>query len=208
MTVFPIFSTPVFVETYEVLDEDIQGIINEQYREYPKRRDGEQSIDTQIFKKYPRLHDICLAHVKEYVYNVLSVDEDRVRPKIICSWVNKHRPDERANRHGHTNSMFTGCIYLQIPENSGNLIFEASYNHCTYGTGMIEPPFVEEHILNSRVWQVVPERGMVALFPGHVDHMSGYNESEEDRYTIGFNVMLEGDFSEPTRDLVMEIKHV
>ena len=58
------------------------------------------------------------------------------------------------------------------------------------------------------MWQIVPERGMVALFPGHVDHMSGYNESTEDRYTIGFNVMLEGDFSEPTRDLVMEIKHV
>ena len=49
---------------------------------------------------------------------------------------------------------------------------------------------------------------MVALFPGHVDHMSGYNDNEIDRYSVGWNVMLEGDFSEKTRDLVIEIKNV
>ena len=30
----------------------------------------------------------------------------------------------------------------------------------------------------------------------------------DDRYSIGFNIMLEGDFSEKTRDLVIEIKNV
>ena len=207
MTVFPIFSTPVYVETYNIEDEDIQGIINEEYEDYPKRRDGAQSVNTQILQKYPRLHAICQEHAEKMCYDVLSI-QDRVRPKIVCSWVNKHRQGERANRHGHSNSMFTGCIYLQTPPESGNLMFEASYNHCTWSTGMIEPPVFEDTLINSRVWQIVPERGMVALFPGHVDHMSGYNDSEIDRYSIGWNVMLEGDFSEKTRDLVIEIKNV
>ena len=39
MTVFPLFSCPVYVETYDIEDEDIQGIINEEYEDYPKRRD-------------------------------------------------------------------------------------------------------------------------------------------------------------------------
>ena len=34
MTVFPLFSTPVYVETYDIEDEDIQGIINEEYEDY------------------------------------------------------------------------------------------------------------------------------------------------------------------------------
>jgi hypothetical protein len=87
-------------------------------------------------------------------------------------------------------------------------MFEASYNHCTWTTGMIEPPVFEDTMLNSRVWQIVPERGMIAMFPNHVDHLTGYNESNDDRYSIGFNIMLEGDFSEKTRDLVIEIKNV
>jgi len=202
MTVFPIFSTPVYVDTYDIPQDEIDLIKQEEYKDYPKRADGMQTVDTQLLKRYPRLHHICLGHIAHYAHNVLAID-DRVTCEIVCSWVNKHRPGERANRHGHTNSMFTGCLYLDVPDDSGNIIFEASYNHATWNTGTLEPGTWENNILNSRIWQIVPERGMIVCFPAHVDHYTGYNESTQDRYSLGFNVMMKGDFSAPTRDLVL-----
>ena len=198
--IFPILSTPVSVDVDNIDNEEVEAIKREQYADYPKRLDGACTVDHQILEKYPNLKRVCIGHVETLVHDVLAVSE-QAGIKIVCSWVNKHPPNHSANRHGHTNSMFTGCLYLDIPKNSGNLIFEASYNHCTWCTGTVEPIVYEDNILNSRIWQIEPQAGMCVAFPSHVDHYTGVNESTQDRYSLGFNVMMVGDFSAPTRHL-------
>ena len=206
MEVFPLFSTPVSVRTFEnrISSEDLANIKSEEYHAYPKQLDGSCTVDEQILEKYPDLKQLCIEHCSEYIHSFLAV-EDNLYMDIPCSWVNKHPTGHSANRHGHTNSMFTGCLYLDVPEDSGNLIFEASYNHATWNTGTLDPPVWEDNVQNSRKWHIKPENGMIVCFPSHVDHYTGVNNNTEDRYSLGFNIMLCGDFSAPTRRLIMDV---
>ena len=56
--------------------------------------------------------------------------------KILASWVNKHPPKHAGRRHAHLNSMFTGVLYIDIPDDHDSLptdlnkiVFELTKNH-------------------------------------------------------------------------------
>ena len=91
--------------------------------------------------------------------------------------------------------MFTGVLYIDIPDNSGTLTLGVSMSTPTWITGTITPNVNNFNIYNSRTWLLPTRNGVCVLFPSHLEHWVGQNKSNYDRYTIAFNVMLEGKLS-------------
>ena len=145
-------------------------------------------------------------HIKTSLYDVNSLNiVSDIGYKILSSWVNKHPPKHSAHKHAHPNSMFTGVLYIDIPDNSGTLTFGVPMSTPTWITGTINPKVNDYNIYNSRTWTLPTNTGMCIFFPSHLEHWVSVNDSDYDRYTIAFNVMLEGKlFGE--HDEVLNIK--
>ena len=195
MTVLPLFSSPVFHNTYELNTSEVELIKNETFK--PNTHlDGYVSDDKDILSKYPNLSNIAHKHIQYSLYNqdCFSIVSD-IKYKVLSSWVNKHPPKHSAHRHTHKNCMFTGVLYVDIPDNSGRLIFDVPMSVPTWTTGTIEPRVSNYTLYNSKGWYLPCKTGMCVLFPSHPQHHVTENESNHDRYTIAFNIVLEGNMN-------------
>ena len=202
MNVMPLFPTPICYNEYDLDTSEIALLKKEKfcsgtYSEEYTVNDGLFTTDRNILLKYPNLSNIVHTHIKTSLYdaNSLNIVSD-IRYKILSSWVNKHPPKHSAHRHAHPNSMFTGVLYIDIPDNSGTFTFEIPMSSATWVTGTIQPRVNSHNIFNSKRWSLPVKNGVCILFPSHVEHYVSENKSNYDRYTIAFNVMLEGNFRE------------
>jgi len=85
--------------------------------------------------------------------------------------------------HTHPDSVLSGVYYVNIPKNSGNLIFEnfTTHTETTYR-------FVKKYNqYNSPKWAVMPKENLCVLFPSYLIHYVEPNLSNEERISISFN---------------------
>ena len=92
-------------------------------------------------------------------------------------WFNVNGPGNWNVTHTHPHCFYSGVIWIEAPDNSGDLVFRSTHEHQTYGYG-------------SNVHFIPPEKGRLIMFPSHLLHMVKPNESEEERYSISFNLKL------------------
>ena len=195
MDVIPLFSTPICYDEYTLDTNEIESIKKEKFN-LSGPFDGYISNDYDILSKYPNLSNVVHKHIQHSLYDPNSFSiASNMKYKILSSWVNKHPPKHSAHKHDHANSMFTGVLYIDIPDNSGTLTLGVSMSTPTWITGTITPNVSNFNIFNSRTWLLPTRNGVCVLFPSHLEHWVGQNKSNYDRYTIAFNVMLEGKLS-------------
>ena len=195
----PLFSTPVFYDEYTLDVNEIELIKKEKFDPSGMHFDGHMSENYHILSKYPNLSNVVHKHIQHSLYDhdCFSIASD-IKYKILSSWVNKHPPKHSAHKHDHANSMFTGVLYIDVPDNSGALTFGVSMSTPTWITRTINPSVNNHNIFNSRTWFLPTRNGGCVLFPSHLEHWVSENKSIHDRYTLAFNVMLEGRFSGET----------
>tara|TARA_Y100000004_G_C8762507_1_gene347169 strand:+ start:43 stop:657 length:615 start_codon:yes stop_codon:yes gene_type:complete len=204
MNILTLFSSPIFMDMYELDEKETQTIKNESFY-LINQHDGYATHDREILKKYPKLLNVCNQHIVKSIHNELKVT-DKLRCNITSSWLNKHPPQHSANRHTHKNSMFTGVLYIDCPQDSGEISFTMSYASPTWNTGTIEPELKEYNILNSRRWFIPTVTGMCILFPSHLEHDVTVNKSNQNRYSLGFNVMIDGQISDENELLSIRVE--
>ena len=185
-TTIPIFSSPICMNTFQ-LDEHETELIKQEKCFFNKfsDKDGLMSVNRKILNKYPKLKNVCMTHIKSFIFDELNYKRD-VNYTITTSWLNDHPPNHSAHKHSHANSMFSGVLYLDVPENSGSIIFEKPSAYRT-----IEPKVNEWNVLNSRSWWIEPHKGMCIIFPSHLEHYVEVNRTQQHRYSIAFDVMVE-----------------
>ena len=190
--ILPLFSIPLCYGDYKLDTDEIESIKKELYI-HGDFHDGLFSDNHNILLKYPNLLNVVHTHIKTSLYdeNSFNIVSD-MKYKILASWVNKHPPKHAGRRHAHLNSMFTGVLYIDIPDDSGEISFGLPVCQPTWITGTINPKVNDYNIYNSKVWTLPTNTGMCIFFPSHLEHWVSVNESNHDRYTIAFNVMLEG----------------
>ena len=191
MNVLPLFSSPVTTDMYELDRDEIELIKREPFHSHTYDLDGLSTDDRNILTKTPNLFHVVHSHIKKSLYDNLKI-VDNIGYKVTSSWLNNHPPRHSAHGHSHVNSMFTGVLYVDCPQDSGELIFVMPYTTPTWNTGTIQPEVKEHNIFNSREWRLPTPTGMCILFPSHLRHGVTTNESGRNRYSIGFNIMLEG----------------
>ena len=93
--------------------------------------------------------------------------------KIINHWININGPGSWNALHEHPQCDLAGVFYIDVPENSGQIMFE-------------NLPYRNQNIQKF----IKPVKGLILLFPAHARHAVLPNESNEDRISVSFNINL------------------
>jgi uncharacterized protein (TIGR02466 family) len=108
-------------------------------------------------------------------------------------WGNVAKNDHVHLTHPHPNNVFSGIIYLRVPEGSGDTVFADPRP----GAMVIKPDSAVTKITNDKIL-VAADVGKVVVFPSWLHHgvlESNFKNSDDRRITLAFNIMLEGKIS-------------
>jgi uncharacterized protein (TIGR02466 family) len=112
-----------------------------------------------------------------YTYDIFYITE--------C-WANRYEDGQYFHYHYHPNSYLSGIFYL-TSGGGGNTVFKAHEKH------EIVPKIKRRTKWNASYCHIAPEAGTLILYPSHLDHKTlPHKDSNRVRYTIAFNVMING----------------
>ena len=168
-------------------------------------KNGSYTTDKYILDK-PELSSLknnILKCVNQFVFEELRVSSD-VEFYITNSWAVKHRKGDWAHNHSHTNSILSGIYYIDVNEDSGELNFSKEANHFTIFPMHLDLDVKNYNILNSKNWSFLPKNNQLFIFPPWLLHSVSNNESDQERYSLAFNVYIKGKIG--TKEFQLEIK--
>jgi hypothetical protein len=187
-----LFPTVLYQTNLELKKKEIDAIKAESY-ERNGQNNGWVTKRTDLHLKYKSLMSTIDKHVEIYCKEVLQmVDNDL---SCCISWVNKLSKGDAAPRHAHTYSMVSGVLYLDVPENSGDIVFYAP--NMMFGN-FFRITTAKENDFNSglNVSKVINiKTGLLLLFPSVLEHSVIPNESNKDRYSLAFDYTCVGNFN-------------
>jgi len=204
--IFPLFSTPIYKTKIEFNENEKKFLSKEifklNYFEY-ESGNGYTTKEKNILlmRKFSNIKAQINEHVNKFVFDILEFN--KVDLYVSSSWINLHKKGNYAQPHIHENSLFSGVLYLKIPEkNCGPITFHFPFQIPTFCTSTISPGFKNRNIYNSQSWKFNPVSGDLLIFPSHILHDVGINESNEYRYSLSFNYFVRGNISkEKTKEL-------
>jgi uncharacterized protein (TIGR02466 family) len=127
----------------------------------------------------PLLNEI-VPLVKE-IYTQLSIDGNCTD---INYWFNINNRYDYNCSHRHGNSYFSAVVYLKVPTNSGNIVFERPDDMRDF------IQFKEDTENNWGSYWIEPKENALILFPSYVPHYVEQNRTEnidDERISIAFN---------------------
>jgi uncharacterized protein (TIGR02466 family) len=181
----PIISNGIFIyqlETKKDFKEYYQNI------EYNDTYDNDNLVS--ISKKMSVLNELedlkleidnCCNH---FIKNILSMN---CSFNIFNSWFTKTKPSGFSDSHVHSNSWFSGCFY---PEHNKDFNIKF-YNDNLFA---FKDDINNFGIYNSRDWIINPQKNQLILFFSTLRHEICQNKSEQDRYSLAFNILPNGIF--------------
>ena len=192
--VHSLFPTPVFQSEIPLKEGWLEYVKTLNY-DRTAMDNGYISRDRDIFS-HPELrslkHEISDA-VKYFAYGHLKIS-DYVYIDVCRAWGIKHMPNAWAQNHCHMNSVFSGIYYLDVSENSGDLVIEKGQHstNCFMTTLTPDVNFFNQYTQQS--WRVRPKNGMILVFPSQVIHNVEKNKTDQVRYAVAFDVFIRGKF--------------
>ncbi len=107
---------------------------------------------------------------------------------FINAWINVSPPGSYNGKHIHPGSTFSGVFYLQVPKNSGNIIFSASPYRVEEINALGQEEKNKYKLWND--WEYEPEVDSLILFPSTLCHEVSQNKSQRDRISVVFTLSL------------------
>ena len=102
--------------------------------------------------------------------------ENNFNLTLFHMWVNIASPGDYQEVHHHIPSLFSGVLYIDCSEKSGNISFSNPLKS-EFGLMGIEKKFT-----------ITPEIGLLVLFPSWLEHSVFENKSNKNRISISFNI--------------------
>jgi uncharacterized protein (TIGR02466 family) len=193
MNIIPLFSTPLYENSLDIDSEVLEFVKGIDYVPCNPSDilEGVMSVNNYILE-VPQLKTFK-NQIEQVVDNFLKVNLKftQIYFNITTSWVVKHNENHRGKSHFHRNSLFSGVVYLQVSDNSGDIIFLNSSKNPLYPTE-IELQATEYNVFNALSWAITPKQNSILIFPSHVKHKVTPNKSNKDRYVIAFNIFPSG----------------
>ena len=174
---FDDYKEQLIKETYKERDEDPVG-------RSVSNIGGWQSNQTHIIDcKSETLKNIIMS----------SVSKLPMSGNLSCTiegWKNINEPGNFNVPHSHPRSHLSGVLWIKIPKNSGNIVFESPEIFNRYQE---LDSYSDESRLNSNnymTYYFTPKEGNVLIFSSNLQHEVNENKSNEDRISYSFNVTL------------------
>jgi uncharacterized protein (TIGR02466 family) len=191
----PMFVTSVFRDVF--VDYDVESLAEHiktlSEKEESKSRSGVNGWQSRFYVDYdcPLTKELFERYIKPMAFNII---ENKLRyenkPSYIEYWYNVNKKHSYNLQHTHPRSMLSGAFYIQVPNNSGGIIFNRAETESVpisdFGP---TDDGIETARTDSKYW-IYPVPREVVMFQGHVPHYVEQNLSEEDRISLSFNVRL------------------
>ena len=186
--IIPLFSSPLYTNHLEYnRDKILKFIKSIEYKEEFRREElndnlGFLTVDKHILdnENFLDLKKNILNEIENFLHRSLIINKPY---QIYQSWITKTPPNCKSNYHTHT-SVFSGVFYLDTPKNSGEIMFKDFYTKHIFD----EDEFLHGNYLNAQNWHIEPKNGLLIMFPSHVHHKISTNLSNEDRYSLAFDI--------------------
>ena len=148
-------------------------------------RGGWQSPPYTSYRCNDFMHSI-LVDITEHlipVYDSYSMDSP---PALSNYWFNVNNKFNYNDTHNHPFSYFSGCLYLKVPKNSGDIIFNRPD---TLGSTIkFNNQKVNENTFCT--YHITPQPKLLLIFPSYLIHSVESNLTEDEdseRISISFN---------------------
>jgi uncharacterized protein (TIGR02466 family) len=184
--IIPLFSTPIYRS--KIIDFD--------YGEISSQLENNSYIETYsnlyitseeyIIDKLPKLKQNITNHLNTYLFEKLSYNPFEYY--FSDSWFVKIKPGGKSFKHQHSNSLYSGVVYFDVPDDGGMIVFSSIERVNALNTIKLKLIEKEKTIYNSNTWAIKPMRGDILIFPSYIQHEVNLNESKEDRYSFAFNI--------------------
>lgn len=125
-------------------------------------------------------------HLRDFA-DAVDFDMRGLEPTIDSIWINVLEPGGTHTGHIHTNSIISGTVYVDVPDNASALRFEDP----RLAMMMASPPRRARAAAHNRQFVYVqPTMGTVILWESWLRHEVTMNAAREDRISVSFNAVL------------------
>ena len=150
-------------------------------------------------KKLLFLKKILLKEFYTFKNDVLKYTKNNF--EITTSWIALCNKKQKSNLHNHQNCMYSGILYLQTNENSGDIMFDDLANFSNFKLDCDS-----YNTYNSKSWRIKPVNNMLIFFPSEIYHQVLENNSNIDRYSLAFNLIPTGKLGYKNSDSYVNLK--
>lgn len=187
-----IFTTPVFLST--IVDETIIDNAVDNVLKLKETTPGVERINNwvtddnlQTLPEFKELADILLQESKRALDEMTVI---RDSDYITCMWANEAPIGTAHAEHIHSNSLWSGVLYLRVPEGSSPTLFSDPRPIAN----MIRPDYenASPYFLGAR-WGQIPKKGNMIIFPSWLPHSVETVPAVEDaetRIVLSWNIMI------------------
>ena len=188
--IYRAFPTPLYRETLKLDKTIINPILREmEFRRLPSD-DGWSTPSNFILEEDLKpIKPLIQQQMDNFGYNHMKFKKSQTF-EITNSWVMKHKEGDLAGMHWHSNSLFSGILYLQCDPKSGDLIF---VNQQNWNNNIFSFDYEEDSPLNQDSIATTPGEGDIIIFPSKTYHMVTPSRSKDMRFCIAFNVWVRGE---------------
>ena len=185
-----LFSVPIHYLSIDDFDSKKQELIDYAYNLRDNER-GRTASNRGGYQSQPfpvKGGDI----LQDFLINIISnIPSFRNNVDVKCdSWVNINPPLSFNVKHCHPNCDIAGVLWIKIPENSGDIVFQSPYNFISYNEMLCYTREFQEKGKYFHDYKFPAREGNLLLFPAHLEHKVGDNNSDEDRISVSFNLEL------------------
>ena len=188
--VFPLFPTVVGAS---IIKEDLSNLNQIKNVKYTSTRVTSSencflSEDQKILSNFQNEKDIIMSYFNSFKNEILRYESTDV--EMTTSWATKLTTNASSQFHHHKNSYYSGVVYLEKPENGGEIEFEDAG---VYSSFMLNPP-IEYNLLNLETFEIRPDKNLVVFFPSYLRHRIKHYTGSNPRYSIAFNIVPVGEY--------------
>ena len=110
--------------------------------------------------------------------------------KIVNHWININGPNSSNAIHDHPQCDLAGVFYIDVPENSGHIMFENPQTFVACNELETITDKSREELNQHKVKYIKPFKGLLLIFPAHLRHGVLPNQSDKDRISVSFNIRI------------------
>jgi len=192
-----VFSTPIYVFDYgnsSILKSPLDYVLNCDAVSSETCRTTDDNL--HLLPVFSELVEDLKSKTK-VVFDDIKLK--RSGENITCMWANVSSKLNRHNMHMHPNSFFSGVLYLNAPENCGNIGFKDP----RMASELLAFDFEEDSIFRHRTIEIEPVTGRLIFFPSWLYHGTRQGEFNppDERVSLSFNIMPIANIKDHTRKL-------
>jgi uncharacterized protein (TIGR02466 family) len=192
----PLFAIPVARTILDNIDENIKKYLYN----IPFERVMDGTCSYSISKKvlddpvcFPLKQQITNS-MEKYINDVQGIDVKDFEFYIKTSWVLKLEPGDYADEHYHSKSLYTGVLYLNVPDDSGKINLHRPQSHDDPLKKLFDWNIKNWNIYNCKRFFIQPKNNMLIFFPSYLGHSIDQNTSNIIRYGLAFDIFIKGSF--------------